>query len=124
MACEDDSFQHISVNAGDDNKMLLWKIQENSVLVVVVDKTLDRDVYVPHIEEALEIVEQGTEHILMYVGCLIESVFAVTCGPYIHCHIHIYLNSYTWHIFTIILCLFAQCAPCTRRCSSLKPIGS
>lgn len=80
MACEDDSFQHISVNAGDDNKMLLWKIQENSVLVVVVDKTLDRDVYVPHIEEALEIVEQGTEHILMYVGCLIESVFAVTCG--------------------------------------------
>ena len=59
VASEDDSFKHISVNAGDDHRMLLWKIQENSVLVVVVDRTVSRDVYVPHIEEALEIIEQG-----------------------------------------------------------------
>ena len=55
----DDSLQHLSINSSDDNAILLWKIQEKTVFIVIVDKSVCRDEYVPHIEEALEIVEQG-----------------------------------------------------------------
>jgi hypothetical protein len=72
VASADDSFQHISVDAGEDHRMLLWKIQENSVLMVVVDRTVSRDVYVPHIEEALEIVEQGNKCMYVCRMCLMK----------------------------------------------------
>eukprot|EP01038_Epipyxis_sp_PR26KG_P016142 gene16142-21939_t len=53
-----DTFQHITIDINHDFKLLLWKIQEKSVLIVVVDKKVSSDDYFSNIEEALEIIEQ------------------------------------------------------------------
>ena len=58
-----DSFNQISIDTIDDHLILMWKIQDKSVLIVIVDKSVSRDVYFSHIEDALEIIEQGLFYI-------------------------------------------------------------
>jgi hypothetical protein len=54
-----DSVQHVSVTSSCGHVLLLWRIQERAVLAVVADAKAPRPSYFPHIEEALEIIEQG-----------------------------------------------------------------
>lgn len=54
-----DTVQHMSIDTEDDHSILMWRIQEKSILVVAVDRRVRRDAYFPHIDEALEIIEQG-----------------------------------------------------------------
>ena len=42
------------------HRIHMWRIQDTSVLVVAVDNTVPKEDYFPHIEEALELIEQGT----------------------------------------------------------------
>ncbi len=63
-----DVFQHLSLEA-EDRRVLLWRVQEKSVLIVVVERLAPVDRYMPHIEEALEMVEQGgynTKQLLIF----------------------------------------------------------
>ena len=59
MASVDDSFHQMTLKSNDDNIIYMWKVHEASVLVVIADKSVGRELFVPHIEEALEIIEQG-----------------------------------------------------------------
>ncbi len=54
-----DSAQHIALETACQHTVHMWRIQEHSVLVVAVDNRVDKAEYLPHIEEALEIIEQG-----------------------------------------------------------------
>lgn len=58
MASVCDSFQYLSLDTCSEFQILVWKIQETSLLVVGIDKSVSRDLYLPSIEEALEIIEQ------------------------------------------------------------------
>mmetsp|Transcript_32140 Transcript_32140/g.46334 ORF Transcript_32140/g.46334 Transcript_32140/m.46334 type:complete len:266 (-) Transcript_32140:1564-2361(-) len=58
LASVDDSFHQMTLKSSDDNIIYLWKVHETSVLVVIADKSVGRELFVPHIEEALEIIEQ------------------------------------------------------------------
>lgn len=60
MASVNDSFQHLAIDLDHEQKMMMWKIQEKSVLIVVIDKNSNSELYIPQIEESLEIIEQGT----------------------------------------------------------------
>lgn len=53
-----DTFQHLSMECGD-SRLLLWRVQDTTVLIVAVQAAAPKTDYMPHIEEALEIIEQG-----------------------------------------------------------------
>lgn len=55
-----DAAQHTSMVTKDNQIVLIWRIQEKAMLVVTVDKTTPKQTYFPYIEEALELIEQGT----------------------------------------------------------------
>ena len=53
-----DAFQHLSIDTVDA-RLLIWRVQEVTTLIVAVDlDSLPTD-YTPHTEEALEMIEQG-----------------------------------------------------------------
>ena len=54
-----DTFNHMTIDLDADNKVQLWKIQEKTMLIVVIDKNVSSDIYTENIEEALEMIEQG-----------------------------------------------------------------
>jgi len=37
----------------------MWKVHEASILIIIADKSVGRELFVQHIEDALEIIEQG-----------------------------------------------------------------
>ena len=58
MAGVSDAFQHLSIDTVDA-RLLIWRVQEVTTLIVAVDlDSLPTD-YTPHTEEALEMIEQG-----------------------------------------------------------------
>jgi hypothetical protein len=58
----------------------MWRIQEHSVLVVAVDNKVDKAEYLPQIDEALEIIEQGKSLIFSaQIFSLAHNWFA--CAP-------------------------------------------
>jgi len=54
-----DSVQHVTLDTACRHTVHMWRIQEASVLVVAVDSRVPKEEYFPHIEEALELIEQG-----------------------------------------------------------------
>lgn len=79
------------------HSILMWRIQDNSVLVVAVDNIVDREKYLPHIEEALEIIEQGENKLMLL--CL--SAVVIQRGISLF---HIYANQTLF--FLSIFCCF------------------
>ena len=66
MATVNDNMQYLALDTNDGYKILMWKIQDSSVLLVGVEKAVDEKVYTPKIEEMLEIIEQGMVLILLF----------------------------------------------------------
>jgi hypothetical protein len=58
MLAVNDRFYHISMDTKNHYRVMLWKITDKYILLVLVDKTVLSTVYMHHIEEALELVEQ------------------------------------------------------------------
>ena len=59
MSAINDSVQHVTLDTACRHTVHMWRVQEHSVLVVAVSSTAPREEYFPHIEEALELIEQG-----------------------------------------------------------------
>jgi hypothetical protein len=53
-----DTAQHVALESSCQHTVHMWRIQEHSVLVVAVDNKVDQEEYLPHIDEALELIEQ------------------------------------------------------------------
>ena len=66
MSAINDSVQHVTLDTACRHTVHMWRIQEASVLVVAVDSRVPKEEYFPHIEEALELIEQGN-NILLHV---------------------------------------------------------
>lgn len=58
MATVDDDCIHIMLDSTNNTKLLLWRIQERSLLIVVVSKAVPSQKYRLAIEEALDTIEQ------------------------------------------------------------------
>lgn len=56
-----DTAQHVALETACQHTVHMWRIQEHSVLVVAVDNKVKQEDYLPHIDEALELIEQGEE---------------------------------------------------------------
>lgn len=54
-----DSTQHVALETACQHTLHMWRVQEHSILVVAVDNKVDREEYMPHVLDALEIIEQG-----------------------------------------------------------------
>ena len=54
-----DGILTMTFDDGHDHKLMIWRIQEKSFLMVTADKNVRTEVYQNHVEEALEIIEQG-----------------------------------------------------------------
>lgn len=58
MAGVSDGYQHLSMDT-NDARLLIWRVQEATTLIVAVDLESVPADYTPHTDEALEIIEQG-----------------------------------------------------------------
>lgn len=72
-----DSVQHVTLDTACRHTVHMWRVQEHSVLVVAVSSTAPKEDYFPHIEEALELIEQG--------GSVICTVCAALCTVLLCC---------------------------------------
>jgi hypothetical protein len=54
-----DSTQHVALETACQHTLHMWRVQENSILVVAVDNKVEREEYMPHVLDALESIEQG-----------------------------------------------------------------
>jgi hypothetical protein len=58
VATVDDDCNHICLDSTHNTRLLLWRIQERSLLIVVVSKSVHPSKYRPFIEESLDTIEQ------------------------------------------------------------------
>lgn len=55
----DDDCNFVSLDSSNSTRLLLWRIQERSLLIAVVNKNVDAAKYRVIIEESLDLIEQG-----------------------------------------------------------------
>ena len=103
-----DSAQHVSLETACGHTMLLWRIQELSVLVVVVDSAAERSGYFPQIEEALEIIEQGK---ILYVcrfgnnNCIVVPLSVIQTSFILYSEPLHYITYPTVHTTCTLVCI-------------------
>ena len=59
MTTVDDDCNFVSLDSSNSTRLLLWRIQERSLLIAVVNKNIDANKYRAVIEESLDLIEQG-----------------------------------------------------------------
>ena len=59
MAHVDDDCNHILLDSSNHTRLMVWRIQQRSLLIVEVKKSVDFNKYKNAVEESLDTIEQG-----------------------------------------------------------------